>query len=278
MYFGFQNMTIGFHGKTVLEDVTLDIPRGKVVTIIGQNGCGKSSLLKTVSKAVTPRMGEVIYNDKPLKSYPPKQIAQHIAYLAQVHVSPPDIDVRTLVSYGRYPYLKLGHHLTAEDGRIIDETLRLTGLTALQHRTLRTLSGGERQRAWIAMTVCQQPEILILDEPTTYLDISYQMEVLELVRRLNREMGMTIVMVLHDLNMAARYSDMLYAIRGGRIFASGTPEEVICCETLRSVFKIEADITCDASHHCPYFIPMKILPDSSLDSVGESLSDKQSAS
>lgn len=223
-------------------------------------------------------MGEVIYNDKPLKSYPPKQIAQHIAYLAQVHVSPPDIDVRTLVSYGRYPYLKLGHHLTAEDGRIIDETLRLTGLTALQHRTLRTLSGGERQRAWIAMTVCQQPEILILDEPTTYLDISYQMEVLELVRRLNREMGMTIVMVLHDLNMAARYSDMLYAIRGGRIFASGTPEEVICCETLRSVFKIEADITCDASHHCPYFIPMNILPDSSLDSVGESLSDKQSAS
>ena len=147
MYFGFQNMTIGFHGKTVLEDVTLDIPRGKVITIIGQNGCGKSSLLKTISKAVTPRMGEVIYNDKPLKSYPPKQIAQHIAYLAQVHVSPPDIDVRTLVSYGRYPYLKLGHPLTAEDGRIIDETLRLTGLTALQHRTLRTLSGGERQRA-----------------------------------------------------------------------------------------------------------------------------------
>ena len=243
----------------------------KVVT--GIRRCGKSSLLKTVSKAVTPRMGEVIYNDKPLKSYPPKQIAQHIAYLAQVHVSPPDIDVRTLVSYGRYPYLKLGRHLTAEDGRIIDETLRLTGLTALQHRTLRTLSGGERQRAWIAMTVCQQPEILILDEPTTYLDISYQMEVLELVRRLNREMGMTIVMVLHDLNMAARYSDMLYAIRGGRIFASGTPEQVICCETLRSVFKIEADITCDASHHCPYFIPMKILPDSSLDSVGESLSD-----
>ena len=173
-----------------------------------------------------------------------------------------------------YPYLKLGRRLSAEDGRIIDETLRLTGLTALEHRTLRTLSGGERQRAWIAMTVCQQPEILILDEPTTYLDISYQMEVLELVRRLNRELGMTIVMVLHDLNMAARYSDMLYAIRGGRIFASGTPEEVICSETLRAVFKIEADIACDAAHNCPYFIPLQILPDS----VGESLADKKSAS
>ena len=124
------------------------------------------------------------------------------------------------------------------------------------------------------MTVCQQPEILILDEPTTYLDISYQMEVLELVRRLNREMGMTIVMVLHDLNMAARYSDMLYAIRGGRIYASGTPEEVICGETLQAVFKIEADITRDAAHCCPYFIPMQILPDS----VGESLTDIQNAS
>ena len=274
MYFGFRNMTIGFCGKTVLDDVTLEIPRGKVVTIIGQNGCGKSSLLKTVSRAVTPRRGEVVYEDRPLKSYPPRRIARHIAYLAQVHVSPPDIDVRTLVSYGRYPYLKLGRRLSAEDGRIIDETLRLTGLTALEHRTLRTLSGGERQRAWIAMTVCQQPEILILDEPTTYLDISYQMEVLELVRRLNRELGMTIVMVLHDLNMAARYSDMLYAIRVGRIFASGTPEEVICSETLRAVFKIEADIACDAAHNCPYFIPLQILPDS----VGESLADKKSAS
>lgn len=269
MYFGFRNMTIGFRGKTVLEDVTLEIPRGKIVTIVGQNGCGKSSLLKTVSRAVTPRRGEVIYNDRPLKSYPSRHAARHIAYLAQVHVSPPDIDVRTLVSYGRYPYLKLGRRLTAEDGRIIDETLRLTGLTGLQHRTLRTLSGGERQRAWIAMTVCQQPEILILDEPTTYLDISYQMEVLELVRRLNREMGMTIVMVLHDLNMAARYSDMLYAIRGGRIFAGGPPEEVLCGETLRTVFRIEADIARDAAHGCPYFIPLRILPDS----AGECLSE-----
>ena len=259
MYFGFKDVTIVFRGRTVLDNVTMDIPRGKVVTIIGQNGCGKSSLLKTVSKAVVPKRGQVIYNDKPINAYGPKTIAQHIAYLAQVHTSPPDIDVRTLVSYGRYPYLRLGRRLSADDGRIIDDTLRMTGLEGLAHRTLRTLSGGERQRAWIAMTVCQQPEILILDEPTTYLDISYQMEVLELVRRLNDMMGMTIVMVLHDLNMAARYSDMLYVIRDGGIYASGTPQEVICDEMLRTIFHIKADIARDAAHDCPYFIPLNII-------------------
>ena len=155
MYFGFEDITIAFRTKTVLQHVTLDIPRGKIVTIIGQNGCGKSSLLKTVSKTVTPRAGRVLYEGLPLDAYAPKVLARHIAYLAQVHTSPPDIDVRTLVSYGRYPYMKMGRGLNAEDGRIIDETLRLTGLEHLQRRTLRTLSGGERQRAWIAMTVCR---------------------------------------------------------------------------------------------------------------------------
>lgn len=259
MYFGFQNITIAFRSKQVLDQVTLEIPRGKIVTIIGQNGCGKSSLLKTVSKAVKPRAGQVIYQDRPLSSYPPRLLAQHIAYLAQVHASPPDIDVRTLVSYGRYPYTRLGRRLTREDGAMIDRTLKLTGLEGLAHRTLSTLSGGERQRAWIAMTVCQQPEILILDEPTTYLDVSYQLEVLELVRRLNQELGMTILMVLHDLNMAARYSDLLCAIRDGRVDSFGPPAEILCEAALRRVFRIRAEIGCDAAHHCPYFIPLDII-------------------
>ena len=128
MYFGFEDITIAFRTKTVLQHVTLDIPREKTVAIIGQNGCGKSSLLKTVSKTVTPRAGRVLYEGLPLDAYAPKVLARHIAYLAQVHTSPPDIDVRTLVSYGRYPYMKMGRGLNAEDGRIIDETLRLTGL------------------------------------------------------------------------------------------------------------------------------------------------------
>lgn len=259
MYFGFRGMTISFKSRVVVENVTIDIPKGKIVTIIGQNGCGKSSMLKTVSRAVTPKDGCVVYNDRPLCSYNPGKLARHIAYLAQVHSSPPDIDVRTLVSYGRYPYTKGGHRMTGEDAKIIDETLNVTGLAHLQHRTLRTLSGGERQRAWIAMTVCQQPEILILDEPTTYLDISYQMEVLELVRRLNRELGMTIVMVLHDLNMAARYSDYMYAISGGRVHSHGTPDEVLCERTLREIFRIDARIIRDTENDCPCFIPSRIL-------------------
>ncbi len=187
---------------------------------------------------------------------PPKFIAQKIAYLAQVHPSPPDIDVRTLVSYGRYPYTKFGRGLTAVDGEVIDRVLQMTGLMTLQHQVLSTLSGGERQRAWIAMTICQEPEILILDEPTTYLDISYQVEVLELIRRLNREMGITIIMVLHDLNLAARYSDRLYAIKDGGLCASGRPAEVLTRQNLKEIFQIDAVVYQDEINHCPFFIPL----------------------
>ena len=214
MYFGFRNLSVSYGKKEVLRSLDVDVPRGKVVTVIGQNGCGKSTMLKTVSKAVTPKRGEVVFCDRRLGEYAPKKLAQQIAYLSQVHESPPDIDVRTLVSYGRYPYSKFGRGLTQADADIIDRALALTGLTALQDRILSTLSGGERQRAWIAMTIAQEPEILILDEPTTYLDVSYQVEVLELVKKLNRELGITIIMVLHDIDLAARYSDVLMAVKG----------------------------------------------------------------
>lgn len=257
MYFGFRNVSVGYGKKEVLHGLSLEIERGKVVTLIGQNGCGKSTLLKTVSKAVTPRSGEVVYLDKKLSEYPPKQLAQKIAYLSQVHESPPDIDVRTLVSYGRFPYSRFGRGMTAEDGAIIDRALALTGLTHLKDRILATLSGGERQRAWIAMTIAQEPEILILDEPTTYLDVSYQVEVLELVRRLNCELGITIVMVLHDINLAARYSDYLAAIREGELFAMGTPDEMVTEKNLCDIFEIEAAVYRDPIHNCPYFIPQR---------------------
>ena len=257
MYFGFRDIFVNYGKKEVLRRLSLEIPRGKVVTLIGQNGCGKSTLLKTVSKAVTPAGGEVVYMDKRLTAYSPKQLAQKIAYLAQVHESPPDIDVRTLVSYGRFPYSRFGRGMTADDGKIIDRALALTGLTNLSDRILSTLSGGERQRAWIAMTIAQQPEILILDEPTTYLDVSYQVEVLELVRRLNRELGITIVMVLHDINLAARYSDCLAAVRGGRLYIAGSPDEIVTEQHLRDIFEIEAAVYRDPVHGCPYFIPQR---------------------
>lgn len=259
MYFGFEHITIEYGKKTILRDLSFDIPKNKIVSLIGPNGCGKSSLLKTVSRAVTPKTGHPVYNNKPVSKYPPKQTAQKIAYLAQVHTSPPDIDVNTLVSYGRYPYMKFGRGLTAEDKKIVNDAIYMTGLTNLQFQSLDTLSGGERQRAWIAMTVAQQPEILILDEPTTYLDIGFQVEVLELVRKLNREMGITILMVLHDLNLAARYSDSLYAIKDGKVYAGGTPAEVLTTDHLQTIFGIDAQIIFDSINNCPFFIPNKSI-------------------
>ena len=162
MYFGFRDVSIAYGKRTILEKVNLSFEKGKVSTIIGPNGCGKSSLLKTVSRVVKPVSGQVILADRPIKSYSPKELAKKIAYLPQIHNSPKDIDIRTLVSYGRYPYKRFGAGLTAEDRRIVDETLELAGLAGMGNRLLNHLSGGEKQRAWIAMTICQQPEILLL--------------------------------------------------------------------------------------------------------------------
>ena len=255
MYFGFRNITVDYGKKKVLTGLSLDVPKGRIMTLIGQNGCGKSTLLKVIPRAVTPRSGFCELDGRPIREYRSKLLAKRIAYLAQVHTSPPDIDVRTLVSYGRYPYMKPGRGLTKADGDIVTDVIRMTGLEKLSEQPLSTLSGGERQRAWIAMTVAQEPEILVLDEPTTYLDIGYQIEVLELVKSLNCKLGITILMVLHDLNLAARYSDILAAVKDGRIYASGTPYEVLTAKNLRALFGIGAAVTKDEAHDCPFFIP-----------------------
>ncbi len=259
MYFGFENITIAYDKKIVLKNLSMEVPKGKIVTLIGQNGCGKSSLLKIISRVNKPVSGDVIFCGKSIKAYKPKLLAQKIAYLSQIHSSPLDIDVNTLVSYGRYPYTKLGRGLSSHDRSVIENSISLTGLEKLKLSRVCTLSGGERQRAWIAMTIAQQPEILILDEPTTYLDIGYQMEILELVKQLNQKLGITILMVLHDLNLAARYSDYLYIIKDGSLYAKGTPENILTEKNLRDVFFIESFIKNDTEHSCPYFIPHKAL-------------------
>ena len=184
-----------------------------------------------------PSSGEIIFRGRSIRDYGSKEIAKKIAYLPQVHSTPPDID----------------------DTEAIDEALSLTGLTELSGQAVSTLSGGERQRAWIAMTICVKPEVLILDEPTTYLDISYQVEVLELVRSLNRTLGITIVMVLHDLNLASRYSDLRYAIKDRGVCAAGSPVEVITQDNLRRIFDIDARVFEDCLNKCPYFIPLKTV-------------------
>ncbi|MDR1093562.1 MAG: ABC transporter ATP-binding protein [Clostridiales bacterium] len=257
MYFGFEDISIQYDKKKVIEALSAGFEKGKITTIIGKNGCGKSSLLKTVSKAVTPSGGKVVLLGKPLKSYKAKHLARKIAYLPQVHFSPPDIDVRTLVSYGRYPHMKFGRGLTKEDGDAVDRAVQLTGLDELRFQHLSTLSGGERQRAWIAMSICQEPEILILDEPTTYLDVGFQIEVLDTVKALNETLGITVIMVLHDLNMAARYSDCLCAVKNRRICARGSPREILTPAVLEDVFNIQANVFTDTVNRCPYFIPLK---------------------
>ncbi|GAU79093.1 ABC transporter ATP-binding protein [Fusibacter sp. 3D3] len=257
MYFGFKNISIRYGEKEIVNDITMDFPRGKTTTIIGANGCGKTSLLKTISRAVSPKKGEVVFKNKPLDHYRPKELAKKIAYLPQIHYSPSDIDVKTLVSYGRYPYRQFGKGLSEQDREVIQNTLNLTGLKNLEDRTLDHLSGGERQRAWIAMTICQEPEILILDEPITYLDIGYQLEIMELIKSLGEKLNITIIMVLHDINLAARYSQHLFSIKDKKIYAYGDPRFVITEERLSDIFNIKAQIYEDNRNACPFIIPEK---------------------
>lgn len=258
MYFGFDHVSIAYGKKRIMEDISMEFEKGKITTIIGPNGCGKSSLLKTVPRTVTPVSGTPIFEDKPIGSYSPKELARKIAYLPQLHTSPDDIDIRTLVSYGRYPYKKFGGGLTEEDERIVSETLELTGLSHLADRMLNNLSGGEKQRAWIAMTICQQPQILLLDEPITYLDVGYQVEVLELVRELCDKLKITIVMVLHDMNFTARYSDCIYVLKDGGVHRYGAPNDVIVRENLQQVFHIDSQLYHDDKNDCPIIIPEKL--------------------
>lgn len=258
MYFGFRDVSVSYGKHVVLEHIDMEFEQGSVTAVIGPNGCGKSSLLKTVPRVVSSRSGSPIYRDRPLREYSPKELAKRIAYLPQVHVSPPGIDIRTLVSYGRYPYQRFGSGLTAADREIIDETLELTGLFHMGDRLLNDLSGGERQRAWIAMTICQQPEILLLDEPITYLDLGYQVEVLELIRELRERLNITIVMVLHDMNLTARYADRVYVLKDRRVYAHGGPEDIMSRENMREVFHINAQILRDEKNGCPVIVPEKL--------------------
>lgn len=237
-----EQLSAGYNGKTVFCDFDMEIPAGKVTTLIGANGSGKSTILKTMSRLIMPTAGTVCLDGESIHRMQTKLVAQKLALLPQGAQTPVGITVNDLVEYGRFPYRNKLSGLTIKDREIISWALSSTNMTEFADREMDQLSGGQRQRGWIAMALAQKTDILFLDEPTTYLDISHQLDILQLLRKLNLEQGVTIVMVLHDLNHAIMFSDYLVAIKDGRKYRSGSPEEIITSKTLREVFDVEAEI------------------------------------
>jgi len=228
------------NSRNHLDSVTTAIEKGKITTIIGPNGCGKSTLLSVMSRSNTPKSGRASLENKDLVHYKPKEFAKKLAIVYQQNEVPKDLSIEKLVSFGRLPHNSMLKRNQKEDDKAIEWALSCTNLLDKRHNDLEALSGGERQRVWIAMALAQQSEILCLDEPTTYLDIYYQIEILELVRSLNEKYGLTIVMVLHDINQAIRYSDHIIMMKAGHIIAEGAPRDVITKEVIKEVYDVNA--------------------------------------
>lgn len=247
-------LSIAFGEKSIIKDLCLAVDQGKILSIIGPNGSGKSTLLKAISRNLKPITGSVFLDGSDIQKFNSKEFARQLAILHQVSRAPADLTVRDLVEYGRFPYQHWWKGKNEDDKKFVSWALEQTGLEKLAMRRVSTLSGGEQQRAWIAMALAQKPRILLLDEPTTYLDICYQFEILELVSRLNKEQGITVIMVLHDINYAAKYSDRIAILREGQVFAFGHPSEVITTDILRAVFKVEGRILLDSSSKRPIYI------------------------
>ena len=240
--FRIENLTAGYEKATIFQDLNVSIPKGKVTTIIGPNGCGKSTLLKTIGRILKKEHGDIYLQEQNMQSMSTKEIAKKLAILSQSPSAPFQLKVEELISYGRYPHRKNVNRLSKKDQEMIEWAMGVTQTTEFRNRELAQLSGGQRQRVWLAMALAQETDILLLDEPTTYLDMAHQLEVLHIVRDLNEKHGCTIVMVLHDINHAARFSHELIAMRSGEIIQCGSPLEIITPSVLKEVFQIEAKI------------------------------------
>jgi len=250
------NLKIGYENKIVVEEFNFEINTGEIISLIGPNGSGKSTVLKVVSRLMKATEGMVHLDGNDIHRLSTKEVAKKLSMLSQQQVMPPDFTIRELVGYGRLPHRKWYETKTQEDEEIIEWAISQTRLEKLADRYINSLSGGERQRAWIAMALAQRPKILLLDEPTTYLDICHQIEVMELISRLNLELGITVVMVLHDLNQAVRYSSRLVVIKDGRFVGEGSPEKILTKEMLRRVYNVEAEVTIDKHAGKPIFMPI----------------------
>ncbi|MEG1528291.1 MAG: ABC transporter ATP-binding protein [Clostridia bacterium] len=242
-----QNLKIGYQDTIIVPKLDITLEKGKITSIIGPNGCGKSTVLKAISRLLKPKSGTVLINDTDMKTMPTKEIAKLLAILPQTPVAPSGLTCEELVAYGRFPYQKGFGKLSPQDKEIINWAMQATRLTEFANREIGSLSGGQRQKVWIAMALAQQTGTILLDEPTTYLDLAHQLEVLDLLVDLNVKHNCTIVMVLHDLNLASRFSNYLLAMKSGHVVKYGTPEEVMTNEILKECFNIDATIMLEKS-------------------------------
>lgn len=247
------NVSVGYHGQAIVKNVSLTLPEGKIIALLGPNGCGKSTLLKAMARILTPMDGEIRWQERNLHSMPSQYLATQLALLPQTQPIPEGIKVKDLVAYGRSPYTGFWGRLSKEDYSVIQQAMEQAGVTELSEQFVSELSGGQRQRVWLAMTLAQDTPYLLLDEPTTYMDLNHQVELMNLFKTLN-EAGKTIITVLHDINQAARYCNHLVVMKAGEIITQGEPESVLTQELLESVFSVTAQIHTDPIAHTPMCI------------------------
>ena len=251
-----ENLTLGYHDRVVIDSLDLVVPPGRITAIVGANACGKSTLLRSMSRLLTPRTGHVLLDGKQVHRLPAKQLARTLGLLPQSPTAPEGITVTDLVGRGRNPHQRMFARWSRADDEAVAAALDATQTAELADRSVDELSGGQRQRVWIAMALAQQTDLLLLDEPTTFLDVSHQVEVLDLLTDLNRARGTTIVMVLHDLNLAARYADHLIALAAGRLHAAGEPAQVLTEDCVRAVFGLDSRVIIDPTSDKPLMLPI----------------------
>ncbi|HEY5834385.1 ABC transporter ATP-binding protein [Streptomyces sp.] len=248
-------LTLAYEQRTIAEDLTVAVPDRSFTVIVGPNACGKSTLLRALARTLKPAAGTVLLDGQDIARLPAKRVARVLGLLPQSSVAPEGITVSELVSRGRYPHQGLLRQWSEHDERVVQESMAATGVAELADRTVDELSGGQRQRVWIAMALAQETPLLLLDEPTTYLDIAHQVEILDLCAQLHEEQGRTLVAVLHDLNQAARYATHLIAMRGGRVLAAGTPGAIVTAELVREVFQMPCRVIEDPETGTPLVVP-----------------------